>query len=219
MSDATATDSRWVVTKVQDVADFFGLKRRAVDQWLAEGCPGSRGSYDLSAITAWRLVRRESASSQRVGGDDLNGHDADLRQRMELAEVLKTEADAATRIVKLRRALGELVEWTAIESRIRDEFNIIRHRLQDLPERIGKVIPLDVRPDVQIEVTSVIYDLLRGMATCQQDCAGSQEQPGESSSKEPTSGASPAKRTASTRSSARSPRAKSRPSSRGRRKT
>ena len=43
------------VLKTRDqVADHFGVHVRTVAGWLAVGCPGKRGAYDLEQIAAWR---------------------------------------------------------------------------------------------------------------------------------------------------------------------
>ena len=44
-----------VIVKTRDqVADHFGVHVRTVAGWLAAGCPGKRGAYDLERIAAWR---------------------------------------------------------------------------------------------------------------------------------------------------------------------
>lgn len=222
MSEATATDSRWVVTTIPQVAAFFGKKRRAVDEWKNHGMPWSKGRYDLSAITAWLLERRENSAghSPRVGGDELNGHDENLQQRMELAEVLKAEADAALKMVKLRASLGELVERAIVEADIRTLFNQVRHRLQAIPEEVAGSFPPDVRLDLTLDLTTKLELVLQELAECPQSppCSLPIDEPDSSPPPEKTSGKSRAKRAGSGTAAKRSSRSKNRPSSRGRAK-
>ena len=47
-----------------EVAAYFGVGVRTVAAWLAAGCPGSAGAYDLHAIHAWRDSQRQARADQ-----------------------------------------------------------------------------------------------------------------------------------------------------------
>ena len=56
------------VLKTRDqVADHFGVHVRTVAGWLAAGCPGQRGAYDLEQITAWRNQPRQAPLREPSG--------------------------------------------------------------------------------------------------------------------------------------------------------
>ena len=42
------------------VARHFGVSLRTVAAWLAAGCPGQPGAYDIEQIAAWRRQSRSS---------------------------------------------------------------------------------------------------------------------------------------------------------------
>jgi hypothetical protein len=53
------------IVKTRDqVADHFGVHVRTVAGWLAAGCPGKRGAYDLERIAAWRNRPQPAAARE-----------------------------------------------------------------------------------------------------------------------------------------------------------
>ena len=57
-----------VIVKTRDqVADHFGVHVRTVAGWLAAGCPGKRGAYDLDQIAAWRNQPRRVPLREQSG--------------------------------------------------------------------------------------------------------------------------------------------------------
>ena len=57
-----------VIVKTRDqVADHFGVHVRTVAGWLAAGCPGKRGAYDLEQIAAWRNQPRQAPLREPSG--------------------------------------------------------------------------------------------------------------------------------------------------------
>ena len=42
------------------MAEHFGVHLLTVAGWLAAGCPGKRGAYDLEQISAWRNQPRQA---------------------------------------------------------------------------------------------------------------------------------------------------------------
>jgi phage terminase Nu1 subunit (DNA packaging protein) len=66
VSENTA-EFAWVERQAE-VAAHFGVSTRTVREWLAAGCPGVPGNYDLAAIAAWRKSRAEMADVAMMGG-------------------------------------------------------------------------------------------------------------------------------------------------------
>ena len=58
-----AADAQTANTR-DEVAAYFGVGVRTVATWLASGCPGSAGAYDLHAIHAWRDSQRQAVADQ-----------------------------------------------------------------------------------------------------------------------------------------------------------
>jgi len=57
IAQGLATPANVAATR-DDVAAHFGVHVRTVAGWLAAGCPGRPGYFDLDAITAWRDANR-----------------------------------------------------------------------------------------------------------------------------------------------------------------
>ena len=49
-----AIKSPSVVETRDQIALHFGVHLRTVGTWMAAGCPGQPGAYDLDAVAAWR---------------------------------------------------------------------------------------------------------------------------------------------------------------------
>jgi len=47
-----------------EVAQYFGVGLRTVAGWLAAGCPGAAGAYNLHEIHAWRDAQRNTKTDQ-----------------------------------------------------------------------------------------------------------------------------------------------------------
>jgi len=59
IAQGLAADSQHAKTR-DEVAAYFGVGLRTVAGWLAAGCPGQPGAYDLHAIHAWRDAQRQA---------------------------------------------------------------------------------------------------------------------------------------------------------------
>ena len=141
---------QWAAAKVDDVAAFLGQKRRSVDGYLAQGCPGKSGGwYDLKAIVAWC---RENVWV---------GKDSSKKSELELQ---KLEHDVARSRMNLLRDAGALVDRNAAKAAQSQAFNMLRAKLQELSDRIAATVPADIRADVQRSVSHEIEVSLREMS-------------------------------------------------------
>lgn len=203
-----------------EAAHILGLRdRSSIAGYIRRGCPGGDGVYPLVQMRDWIAANiRQDARS--VTGEKTDEH-SELADRLELANVLKTEAEAASKQAQLAVYLGTLVERSVVESEIRSLFNGIRHRLQAIPEEIGGSIPPDFRLDVTLDMTSKMELLLQELAECshgppQPPPPEPSARPEADSPSPPTRGKSRGKRAGSAPAAKPSARSKSRRSSPGR---
>lgn len=85
-----------VVTTIAAAALAIGVNERTLKTWLARGCPGEPGAYDVDAIRAWRIAilgRGESRGTDRAKW-----------------EARKAKAEALTKELLLRKRRAELIE-------------------------------------------------------------------------------------------------------------
>jgi hypothetical protein len=87
---------RWNAETAAEAAEFFDVHPSTVRGWLSEGCPGSRGAYDLSAMTIW-LDGRKLCSLHRATGGLIAGQDLEelLSAREERAGLPMAAGSAA----------------------------------------------------------------------------------------------------------------------------
>ena len=49
-----------LVSTIPELARAFHVTTRAVDKWVAEGCPKTRaGNFDITEVTKWRMQRAQ----------------------------------------------------------------------------------------------------------------------------------------------------------------
>lgn len=97
-----------------EVAKLLGVSERAVANWLASGCPGKPGKYDLAKIQAWRKEHRQPSRRSE------QPEPVTVWERR-----LKKEKAKMARLDRLRRQ-GELVDrsaaitcWTILSRRLK----------------------------------------------------------------------------------------------------
>lgn len=111
-----AHEDRPTVDTRAEVASHFGVNERTVAVWLAAGCPGEHGRYDLTAIANWRATNRPESnpeSSHRVHLLEIKA----AREQLQLDEA--------------RRQLLPLEPTLRWAQRVANE---IRSRLDQLPD-------------------------------------------------------------------------------------
>lgn len=90
---------RWTARNATEAGEFFGVSVSTIRQWLAEGCPGAAGHYDLAEMVAWEDQRRMRSHRKRLGGHISDSDFAMLTlAREELARIRRGQpAAGATR--------------------------------------------------------------------------------------------------------------------------
>lgn len=83
------------VKTIAAVAKRLAVDERTVKTWLAAGCPGEQGAYDVDAIAAWRAAHKKAAPAAE-------GERAKYAARYELAHAEREE-------LKLQRERGDLI--------------------------------------------------------------------------------------------------------------
>jgi len=97
---STPTPARIAATRA-DVAAYFDVHERTVANWLAMGCPGEHGHYDLAAIAAWRSDQGKpptaDADGPRARLARLRGDREELRLAVDRRELIP--ADPTIRLI------------------------------------------------------------------------------------------------------------------------
>lgn len=84
------------VKTIAAVATRLEVDERTVKTWLAAGCPGDAGAYDVDAIAAWRATHKKATPAAA------EGERAKYAARFELAHAQREE-------LKLQRERGDLI--------------------------------------------------------------------------------------------------------------
>ncbi len=81
-----------VVKTRREAARALGRSIVTIDGWIAQGCPGENGHYDVAAMQRWRDARDRQLKRPSTYGTGARGQvsDADLD---ELREIVKREID------------------------------------------------------------------------------------------------------------------------------
>ena len=110
----------WIATTLQQVAEFFGVKRQTVKQWSAGEMPGERGKYDLAAITQWLRNRDKADCDKR------------LRKISSLKDQ-KLQEDIRFRQLRNDELEGKLVQRDEVERYATQAFSTLKTRLVSPP--------------------------------------------------------------------------------------
>ena len=133
-----------------DVAVWLAVHERTVASWLATGCPGVAGSYDLGAIVAWRNEHGtpvgEGAEGPRARLARARAAREELRLAIDRGELLPAEPalrmigrtvhEAKARLDQLPDQLLAIVA----ESLPADQLAPIRQRLQEIIDQVYTVL-------------------------------------------------------------------------------
>ena len=117
-----AKRTKTIVASRSEVAAHFGVAERTVGTWLASGCPGKPGRYNLAAIATWRNANRRREPSS-----------ANDRERI-WEERFKKEKAKRARLERLRIE-GELVD----RSESRTCWTMLARRLQQAGSSLQKM--------------------------------------------------------------------------------
>ena len=117
-----------------ELADFFGVAKTTVDDWIRRGCPalekskgkGSSWRFSSAQVSSWLLDEaRES------GIRDTAAIDFDEAKRR------KTAADAALAELSLKERRGELVDAEEIRQVGQEAFLLVRQGLESIPQQLA----------------------------------------------------------------------------------
>ena len=121
--------------------------------------PGERGHWPLDEIARWRIqYERERKSSRQIDPEQ-----QDLKSRLELAEVLKAEADASLKELKLQLESGELVNREEAIATMEEMFHRVRARMESIPQELGTTFPPEMRSDLIADLRHKVRLVLREM--------------------------------------------------------
>lgn len=131
-------DGTVVVGTVADVATFMRRSTRTVATWLGEGCPGSRGNYDLAVIVAWV---REHVPLPSVAPAEKPADNSDLERE-------KLEIHNAGAKLKLQILAGKVVDRASAIAKVEQMFATVAARLTAIPDEVGAGLPLAIQADI-----------------------------------------------------------------------
>lgn len=124
-SSSKKRKSASVVATIAAAATHFGVADRTLQRWIARGCPGEPGKYDLAAIAAWReanlgRARDDTATHERVEWDTRAARASALMKEMELKEregrlidVDQAAAVVGRHVAEVKAHLQQLPDYAA----------------------------------------------------------------------------------------------------------
>lgn len=110
-------------------AKRLGVNQRTLKEWLACGCPGERGAYDVDAIAAWRSANRAPVRSEETEG----------RAKWEL---LKVQAEAQTKRLQLQQQREKLLLVDRAVQVMKQHVAEVKTHLEQLPDKIVASVKL-----------------------------------------------------------------------------
>jgi hypothetical protein len=141
---------RWIVARLQDVADFFGVQRDTVRKdWRDDGMPGEEGRYKLDEIARWKFDRLKAAL-QNAAPTDLEEKKLHEEWRYKWLKNELTERNLVPRDAVVQEA-------AMVMQRIAD-------RLQALPDELESELPGDVRVEVKRRMQERVTLVLKEMS-------------------------------------------------------
>lgn len=137
----------FVVKTTVEVADFFGVTKQAVSQWIRanDPMPRQRGGYDLSKIAQWR-------SRQQAGNS--------LADELKLADIRLKTVQAQQKELDMEIQKGELIPSVDVERWASMALIETREMVMTLPELIATSTPPDIREFARSETDRHCRDVL-----------------------------------------------------------
>lgn len=137
------------LTSIAAVAKRLGVAERTVNSWLAAGCPGEPGAYDVDAITAWRAAHKKAAPAAAAEGER-----AKYAARYELAHAAREE-------LKLRREQGDLILVSRAAQIVRQHVAEAVTHLDQLADFAvaGQRLAADAKKKIRERVKSRVRDI------------------------------------------------------------
>ena len=137
----------YVVATLEEVAEFFGVTRQAVQQWKLSGdpMPFRAGEYDLSKIAQWFRRQRDGSN---------------LSEELKAADIRLKTVQAQQKELDLEIQKGELIPLADVERWAATALIEMREIIMTLPETIATSTPPDMREFVRTEVDENCRDAL-----------------------------------------------------------
>lgn len=117
-----------VVPTIGAAAKALGKHERTLKSWLAKGCPGRPGAYDVAAIAAWHEAN--------VGATLRDDTSEKARWAAE-----KIKAEARKRKLEVEQLLGRLVDVDLPAREFAQHIVEAKALLEQLPDRFLSFVP------------------------------------------------------------------------------
>ncbi len=152
----------------QDVATAFEVSLVTVANWLRRAdFPGGRqGPWEQEQVESYiklnGLGKYFGAAQEGEDGDE--GEGESLRVQKLLAEIRKLKADASGKELRNDKAAGEVIDRKDAMQGASEVLLMVKARSMELPERIGMLVPSEIRASVVAEVENEVRKWLKEMA-------------------------------------------------------
>lgn len=118
-----------IESTIAGAAKRLRVSQRTLASWLAAGCPGKRGAYDVDAIAAWRSANRAPVKTEETAG----------RAKW---EEKKAKAEAGIKTLELRLKREKLLLVDRAVQVMRQHVAEVRTHLEQLPDKIVALVKL-----------------------------------------------------------------------------
>lgn len=145
---AGASQPRWCVTTLADVAAFFGIAVSTAKGWSAEGMPSSAAGWPLDQICQWRIAR-------------LTNSDLVVEKKRAELEAIRLGNDAKR--LDLAREKGEMIPRDDVERWVATALIEARESVMALPEMLATSAPPELRDFVRSETDRHCRSVLTGL--------------------------------------------------------
>lgn len=137
-----------IVETVSAVAGWWDCHERTVSTWLAEGCPGEEGFYDLREIAKWRLLKAE----RRHGGDDQSERELRRDERRLIIERRQLDLDERK---------GLLIRKDEAVADITEVFATMKTRAEAWPAETASSFPPELRDSLLVDLKAKVRSFLK----------------------------------------------------------
>lgn len=129
----TIDPEKWYASTAVELALLLGVSERTVTGYKSQGIPQlPDGRFDASAVLKW--MRTVGPWREPETARDLK--DEKLQEEINLLRL------------KYERESGKVVDRVETLATVETMFNMVRNRLDAIPEELGTALPPDIRPDV-----------------------------------------------------------------------
>jgi hypothetical protein len=161
-SGAIARKTKSVVaTSAASAAKLLDVSERTFRTWLARGCPGGQGRYEIARIQEWR----DNNIAPRGGSAASSSGDGSLASQKIAIEILERQENVRTK--KLRNDLreGRLADVKEVQRQAAEMVTWIKDRLLAIPDELEMTFPAETRlqnkADVEISIRLILKKLSR----------------------------------------------------------